>query len=142
MKKPLIFFALSFTLVGCGFDLGEPPISVNYIYVNNCSTEITVRSVIPDKADDNEYSFTLPVNGQHTMTFTDGYDRLFYWSHWGTKDDYVIVTNGTKTVTHHLSDEDGLYLLESYTLISDVYGHRIMQYVFTDEFFENEETIK
>jgi hypothetical protein len=127
---------------GCGVKT-EYGHTVHYIYVNESSSEITVRSVIPmEHKGDIEYKFTLPLSNRHTMTiFSEGYARPF-WNALGSNEDYVVVSNGSKTVTQRFANGDELYFGENYTLISENNRVKTMQYVFTDEFFENGEPIE
>jgi hypothetical protein len=130
------FALIASALAGCGRKDIEPDFISHYVYVNESSSEITVHSVVPmEKRNDIEQIFSLPVNNQHTMTLVSrGYPRPF-WDALGSNNDYVIISNDTKTVTQRYASRDELYSEGSYTLISEENRVRTMKYVFTDEFF-------
>ncbi len=143
MKKIIRFITITtLAMAGCGLGVkGDYSYLVHYVYVNESSSEITVRSVIPmEKIDDIEHTFTLPVNDRCTISLhSDYYPRPFCC---GSQKDYLTVSNGTKTVTQRYRYLDELYVEDNYTLISEEHRVKTMQYVFTDKFFNEEEPIE
>lgn len=104
-----------------------------------------MRSVKPydtDKVRDS--TFVIPVNDEHILRFAgDYYTRPFMWaSVLNRSKEYVTIANGKKIVTQTLADNGGLFSIDSYTLILEEDRRKVVEFVFTDAFFENGQPIE
>jgi hypothetical protein len=115
-----------------------------YIYVNKCSTDITISSFGPDyesKGFKIEHTFSIPIDGKETLTTRgdgkEGSEGLaLSWDDSMSTMDYATFSNGVKIVTQKVDEGDGvpadnLYRNSNYTKIAE----RTFLYVFTDDFF-------
>lgn len=147
MKKLLILSAaISILLTFAGCSDSDDSYTSNYIYKNDSSQDITIKSynyVNGDFLEDTNYSFVIPVGKTHTLHFDTegGFPYPFMWRS-PTGADYIVVSNGEKqfTNTRHSPDgEDKLFMQETYEITSNGKKKRELtcQYVFTDKDFEN-----
>lgn len=145
MKRLLLFFAVAVGIVtaavtvGCGPKQGESVYFTNCVYVNDCSSEISI-TIHSDMQYDllgmEDYSqIVVPPNEQCEIPLVGegGYRQPFFWVY---GDEYVTVSNGEITVTQ-TPRNDELFLMEKYIPISEANRTKVISFVFTDEFFED-----
>ena len=139
------------------------PYTVNYVFKNNTSAEYIVVGpwwqyfyeypgetnyrtcswssngigVFRDGVDVG-YELTEPI---FSTTLDRRFSEPLYWERSNSRDS-IFVTMGNKRVIHYRSSNDPLYRNETYTLVSEDKYNRTYEFTFTDEFFENAETIE
>jgi hypothetical protein len=149
MKKLLIITSL-LMFVGCRYHVRvEHSFVTDYVYVNKSSSDISIHAFAANEGLDS--LFVIPVEGNHILrNFDDTGTKPLIWRGYPTSDkDYVVISNGEKTVTKTRTnsyDVDNLYNGRNYIQLPDFeilhpYPTMITTsiYVFTDEFFENGE---
>jgi hypothetical protein len=84
-----------------------------------------------------ENTFTIPVNGTHTLIFSSLAGAKPFGSHgmFGNLYGYTTVANEEKIVTQREEDNDVLYQMGGYVESSYEEYHRTFVYIFTDDFF-------
>lgn len=145
MKKQLLLFALivfMVSLAGCkdGPIYSDPVTKINYVYLNESSSDITIHYFTPNSYDGVVDSlFVIPVNGLHIFAFkgSPGYSPPLSCDFLSSYDNYTTVSNGEKTITQRYADNDDLYVIDNYTALAEEKYVKTVLYIFYDSFFEN-----
>lgn len=144
MKKRILFFALATgaMIVGCSTDY-DYIYHISYAYVNKCSTEITVHHTNKYDTMSLDSIFVIPVNGQHILSFSGfGYPRPFLWANDLSRvQEFVTVSNGEKIINQIAADGE-LFDMDNYTFVKEENRHKTVEFVFTDAFFDNGESLQ
>jgi hypothetical protein len=151
MKKLLLIGILALCglmTTGCGYGyvIEEIAHSIDYVYINKSSSQISIATSHSDTQYDGtviEYDshLIIPVGEQATysMMGVGGYPRpLSLLSRYNVK--HIDISNGEITIT--LLSDSPLLLPKTYTTISEMDRHKVVSFVFTDEFFETGEPIE
>ncbi len=155
MKKLLLLIVVTYTLLGCKADVDYGYL-IEYKYLNFSSSDITVEAHGMSLHEEMIMleSFTIPAGYSHTVKYSTMGGEAGVGANviirpfrtgifWGPSKDYVVVSNGEKTVTQYAVDwresQYNLYNLYGYLLIFDDGYHMTYEYEFTDAFFENAE---
>jgi hypothetical protein len=130
---------LSFT--GCGLTSHEPTTYANYIYQNESSSDIMIKSYSPFVRDgeilfSKDSIFYILKGEQAEVTCRI---KPLNWHRYNSFDnDSVIISNGNIEIINRKWENDPLYVESAYKLIS-IEGkmrEKTYQFTFTDAFFE------
>lgn len=143
-----IIFITACLMTGCYV---EPISHTTYIYKNQTSKDITIKSYSPiyydGGIDHGEYStFVIEVNGSYKIYWPTDYSRFprepFTWLPNPSADhDTTIVSNSISEIIERRRDNSTLYNTDNYRVVSSKPKKRswTYEYIFTDEYFENAE---
>lgn len=144
MKKVYLLSIIAlFTLTKCG--IGDISYVSKYVYQNNTEWNLVIEANSPFGSNKTmiQEIFELKPGESHTISLSllGGFRDPLNLGSDGKYGSYTIVHNGESKVINYGSDDDELYNLENYTLISSEKVTRTYEYIFEESFFDNAEPL-